>query len=87
MATAASAKAVASQPLMVIVELAGSGWVFPVDAVHGVERFDESDAFQVPATSLHDTSSLIRKVLKWDERRVGLLDIERAISSLDKNLR
>ena len=74
------------QPRMVLVEFAGQRWVFPVDAVHGVERFDDTDIFAVPATARHDEYSLVSQVLKWNERRVGMLDIQKAISSLDKSL-
>jgi chemotaxis-related protein WspD len=76
-----------SQPRMVLVELTGRRWVFPVDAVHGVHRFDDSDACEVPATAQHNASSLVSKVLKWEDRRIGLLDIEKAVSSLDNSLR
>jgi chemotaxis-related protein WspD len=75
------------QPRMVLVELAGQRWVFPVDAVLGVQRFDEAEAFRVPATAQHDHSSLIAKVLSWNERSVGLLDLQKVVSALDKNLR
>ncbi len=77
---------VSLQPRMVLVEFAGQRWVFPVDAVHGVQRFDDTDVFAVPATARHDEGSLVSQVLKWNERRVGMLDIQKAISSLDKNL-
>lgn len=72
---------------MVLVELAGQRWVFPVDAVHGVQRFEKSEIFPVPATAQHDAAALVCQVLKWNERRVGLLNLEKAIASLDKNLR
>jgi chemotaxis-related protein WspD len=83
----ASAKAGPSlPPRMVLIELAGQRWVFPVDAVHGVQRLDDTDAFSVPATVQHNASSLVCKVLKWNEQRVGLLDLGKAVSSLDRSL-
>jgi chemotaxis-related protein WspD len=75
------------QARMLLVELKGQRWVFPVDAVHGVQRFDDTEIVGVPATVQHDSSSLVSNVLKWTDRRVGLLDIEKAVASLDKNLR
>jgi chemotaxis-related protein WspD len=72
---------------MVLLELNGQRWVFPVDAVHGVHRFDRAQVFEIPATTRHDGSSLLKNVLTWNERRVGLLDLEKAISNLNKSLR
>jgi chemotaxis-related protein WspD len=77
---------VSLQPRMVLVEFAGQRWVFPVDAVHGVQRFDDTDVFAVPATARHDEGSLVSRMLRWNDRHVGMLDIQKAISSLDKSL-
>ena len=77
----------ASQKRMILLELNGQRWVFPVDAVHGVQRFDQTEVFDVPATTQHDASALVSKVLKWNERRVGLLDLEKAIANLKQSLR
>jgi len=76
-----------SQPRMVLVEMAHQRWVFPVDKVHGVERFVEGDLSDVPATARQDAHSLVTAVLKWRHRRIGLLDLEKALSALEANLR
>jgi len=83
----ATAESSTARKRMVLIELAGQRWVFPVDAVHGVQRFDKSEIFAVPATAQHDAAALVCQVLKWNERRVGLLALEKAIVSLDKTLR
>lgn len=75
------------QPRMVLVEVEGQRWVFPVDAVHGVQRCDDTHLFAVPATAEHDAGSLVSRVLSWQGRRVGMLDMHKAISALDKCLR
>jgi len=84
-ASASSGAAPPSQR-MVLIEVTGDRWVFPVDAVHGVHRFSDDDVFGVPATTEHDESALVRKVLKWNDRRVGLLDLEKALTILGKCL-
>lgn len=75
------------KPRMILIELAHQRWVFPVDRVHGVERFAECDLRDIPATARQDSGSLVTTVLKWNDRRVGLLDVEKALFALEAHIR
>jgi chemotaxis-related protein WspD len=70
-----------------LVEREGLRWAFEVDAVHGVHRFDAADVAAVPATSQHDAASYVRHVLRFGERNVGYLDLEKTFRALELSLR
>jgi chemotaxis-related protein WspD len=76
-----------SSARMLLVEHEGRRWVFGVDAAHGVSRFPVVDVLDVPATIHHNAASYIKKVLRWGERRVGLLDLDKTFVALDRSLR
>lgn len=67
---------------LLVCELAGAQWAFPVDEVAGVERFAPSAIGRTPATvakrAVHFTVGLI----SWHERRVGKLDADRVGEAL-----
>ena len=86
-AGAASAPASAAAPRMILLEHVGQRWVFAVDAVHGVRRFAAQDVTGVPSTTEHDSSAHVKRLLCWEERRIGLLDLDSACSALERTLR
>ena len=59
---------------------------FPVDEVHGTQRFDEADLKPAPSTVARATASYSRAVLPWEGNAVGLLDDELLFHSLNRNL-
>jgi chemotaxis-related protein WspD len=77
----------ADRARMLLVERSGQRWVFGVDAVCGVHRFASSAVSELPATAAHDGSSYVLNILRWEERRVGHLDIDKTLSALDRSLR
>jgi len=74
-------------PRMILMEHSGQRWVFAVDAAHGVRRFLPNDVLSVPSTTRHDASAHMKSILCWDERRIGLLDLDRASAALERTLR
>ena len=72
---------------MLLVEHADQRWVFGVDRTHGVQRFAPSEVLAVPATALHDAASYVKNVLRWQERDVGYLDLNKAFGALAVTLR
>lgn len=59
---------------------------FPVDEVHGTERFDDADLRPAPTTVAKAAASYTRALLGWREFSVGLLDQELLFHSLNRNL-
>jgi chemotaxis-related protein WspD len=72
---------------MLLVEHAEQRWVFGIDKVHGVRRFAPSEVFSVPSTTLHDAASYVKSVLRWEERGVGYLDLDKTFGALGVTLR
>lgn len=72
---------------MLLVEHADQRWVFGVDRAHGVCRFARSDILGVPGTTHHDAASYVKNILRWEERAVGYLDLEKTFGALAVTLR
>ena len=64
----------------------GMRLAFPVDEVHGTQRFDEAELKPAPSTVARATASYSRAVLPWEGHSVGLLDDELLFHSLNRNL-
>lgn len=59
---------------------------FPVDEVHGTQRFDEQELKPVPTTVAKASASYSRAMLSWREHAVGFLDEELLFHSLNRSL-
>jgi chemotaxis-related protein WspD len=59
---------------------------FPVDEVHGTQRYHQAELKPAPSTVARATASYSRAVLPWDGHAVGLLDDELLFHSLNRNL-
>ena len=71
----------------VLVERGGLRWSFEVATVHGVHRFEAADISPVPATSQQDATSYMRHVLRFGDRNVGYLDLDKTFHALELSLR
>jgi chemotaxis-related protein WspD len=71
---------------LLVVRERGLRLAFPVDEVHGTQRFDETELQPAPSTVARATASYSRAVLPWQGRAVGLLDEELLFHSLNRNL-
>jgi chemotaxis-related protein WspD len=63
-----------AQPRMVVVQLAGARWVFAVDEIYGIERFDRADIKPAPANVSQSQHHLTRGVIKWGSHFLSYLD-------------
>jgi chemotaxis-related protein WspD len=59
---------------------------FPVDEVHGTQRYDSAELRPAPSTVARATASYTRAVLPWEGVAVGLLDEGLLFHSLNRNL-
>lgn len=64
----------------------GDRFVFPVDAVGGIHRFDPQHLQRPPATLAKSSFSYSRAVLSWEHKSVGLLDPNLLFTSLNRSL-
>lgn len=71
---------------LLVVRNDGGRLAFPVDEVHGTQRFDEQDLKPVPTTVAKAAASYSRATLSWHEHAVGLLDEELLFHSLNRSL-
>ena len=76
-----------SRARTLLVEREGLRWAFEVGAVHGVHRFEADQISPVPATSQQDATSFMRHVLRFGERTVGYLDLEKTFRALELSLK
>jgi chemotaxis signal transduction protein len=61
-------------------------FVFAVDEIAGLHRFDEPELTPVPATLAHASAAHTRGFLVWRERAIGLLDDARLFQTLNRRL-
>ena len=71
---------------LLVVRNDGSRLAFPVDEVHGTQRFHEHELKPVPTTVAKASASYSKAVLFWREHAVGLLDDELLFHSLNRSL-
>jgi chemotaxis-related protein WspD len=84
---ATASPGVSRRARMLLVEHGAQRWVFGVDAMHGVQRFALTDLLEAPAATLHNTNAFVKQLLSWDNRHVGLLDVEKTFGALEKTIR
>jgi len=71
---------------LVVAGWNGGRFVFPVDEVHGVHRFQQSDMREPPATVTHSSLTHTEGVFSWRERTVGVLNADALFASMNRNL-
>lgn len=72
-------------PRMVVVEKAGSVWVFPVDELYGVQRFYQHEIRDTPSVTATN-HSFTKGFFYWREKSLGYLDEELLFTTLDKKV-
>jgi chemotaxis-related protein WspD len=73
-------------PRMVVVEKAGSVWVFPVDELYGVQRFYPHELRDTPNSLTATNYSFTRGFFYWQGNSLGYLDEELLFTTLDKKV-
>lgn len=71
---------------LLVVTHAGQKLVFPVDEVHGVYRYGQSELLAVPTTLTHSGVSYTQNLITWENHQVGLLDCELLYYTLNRSL-
>ncbi len=71
---------------MVVIEKAGSRWVFPVDEIYGIHRIYGNELGNVPATVNKIADNYTKGMIKWQSQNVSYLDDELLFYTLDKKL-
>ncbi len=71
---------------LLVMRHASGRLAFPVDEVHGTQRFNETELQPVPTTVAKASASYSRAMLSWREHAVGLLDDELLFHSLNRSL-
>ena len=71
---------------LLVVQSHGNRFVFPVDEVHGVQRYHPQELKEVPATLAKNTLNYTNGVLSWRNNSVGCLDEELLFHTLNRSL-
>ena len=71
---------------LLVIRNEGSRFAFPVDEVHGTQRYDARQLKPVPTTVGKSAASYSQAVLSWQGHTVGLLDDGLLFHSLGRNL-
>jgi chemotaxis-related protein WspD len=75
-----------TQERLLVADWEGNRFVFPVDEIHGIYRFETQELKEPPATLVKSNRSYVQGILHWQERAVGLLDANLLFSSLNRSL-
>jgi chemotaxis-related protein WspD len=73
-------------PRLLVTNREGVRFVFPIDEVHGIQRFKPSEVQEVPATVARSRATYTRGILKWEEKSVGWLDDQLLFYTLNRSL-
>lgn len=71
---------------LMVVNKDGDQWVFPVDGIHGIQHVHPEMFQNVPVTVSKSKSAFSRKIFKWENRHVALLDDELLFYSLKRRI-
>jgi chemotaxis-related protein WspD len=71
---------------LVVAGREGSRFVFPVDEVLGIHRFNPKDLKEVPSTVAKAQTTYLRGILLWQSKSVGCLDDQLLFDKLNRSL-
>ena len=64
----------------------GSRWVFPVDEVHRVYRFQPSELQDAPVVITKASKAYTQGIIEWQQEKVNYLNADRLLDTLDRRL-
>jgi chemotaxis-related protein WspD len=76
----------AAVPRLLVARGTAGAVVFPVDEVHGMERFRARDLRDVPATVAHAQATYTQALMPLGDRTVGLLDEQLLFYTVERAL-
>jgi chemotaxis-related protein WspD len=71
---------------LVVAGREGSRFVFPVDEVHGIHRFNPNELKEIPSTVAKAQTTYLRGILFWQSKSVGYLDDQLLFDMLGRSL-
>ncbi len=71
---------------LVVAAREGSRFVFPVDQVAGIHRFNPNELQETPSTVAKAHSASFRGILLWQDKSVGCLDDKLLFEILERSL-
>lgn len=72
---------------MIVMEISGRRYVFPVSEIGGLHQFQEADRGPLPNTVSASSATYMNGVIKWNDRNVGCLDEALLASQLERSIR
>lgn len=72
---------------MIVMEVGGRRYVFPVSEIKGLHHYRESDLGPLPNTVQSSSASYMRGVIKLEDASVGCLDETLLTSQLERSIR
>ena len=70
---------------MIVIRQERDSWVFPVDEVYGVHHFDDEELEESPVTISKTDITFTTGLVAWNDRSVGLLDVELLFNALKRS--
>ncbi len=61
-------------------------WIFPVDEIHGIYRYEESELENTPVTVMKSTHNYLKGIFSWKGKNVGYLDEDMLFYSLRRSI-
>jgi chemotaxis-related protein WspD len=71
---------------MVVAGRKGSRFVFPVEEVHGIHRFNPEELKAIPSTVAKTQATYLKGLILWEDKTVGCLDDQLLFNLLDGSL-
>jgi chemotaxis-related protein WspD len=71
---------------MVVAGRKGSRFVFPVEEVHGIHRFNPEELKAIPSTVAKTQATYLKGLILWEDKTIGCLDDQLLFNLLDGSL-
>lgn len=72
---------------MIVMDVAGRRYVFPVSEIRGLHHYREADRTPLPNTLSASSASFMNGVIKWNDLNIGCLDEALLASQLERSIR
>lgn len=72
---------------MIVMDVAGRRYVFPVSEIKGLYQYQEADRGPLPNTVSASSASYMNGVIKWGDLSIGCLDEALLTSQLERSIR
>jgi chemotaxis-related protein WspD len=75
-----------ANPRMMVLERGGDRWVFPVEEIYGVQRFQMSELKPAPANVAKSGNAFTRGLISWHDTHISVLDDELLFYTLNRSV-